>query len=131
MYSSAEHSESLFFAMFGHNGVNDYVPWFWGIMITLVASLFILLIPAVRKGYNFLLPVACAVVFLVILIEKPMFLVFPAFSPSPFGEYTVYHPTFIEIANIMMVWSIGFMALTLIMKGAVGVLTGEVKYRKS
>lgn len=130
MYSSAHHSEALYFSIFGHNGLNDYVPWFWGIMITLVACLFVLLIPAVRRGYNFWLPLVCAVVFLVILIEKPMFLVFPAFSPSPFGEYTVYKATFIEYANIMLVWSIGFIALTLIMKGAVGILTGEVKYAK-
>lgn len=130
LFPSAEHATSLQFAMFGHNGLNDYVPWFWGIMISLVACYFALLIPAVRKGYNFLLPLVCAVVFLVILLEKPMFLVFPAFSPSPFGEYTVYKATFVEYANVMLVWAIGFIMLTLIMKGAVGVLTGEVKYAK-
>ena len=131
LYPGAEHAESLHYAMFGHNGLNAYVPWFWGIMISIVACFFLLLVPKIRKGYNFWLPLLCAVVFLVILIEKPMFLVFPAFSPSPMGEYTVYHPTLIEYMNIMHVWAVGFITLTLITKGAIGVLTGKVKYNES
>ena len=69
-------------------------------------------------------------VFLAILMEKPMMLVFPAFSPTPLGEYVEYHPTFIELYNVVATWAVGFLSLTLIVKGAVGILTGEVKYHK-
>ena len=31
----------------------------------------------------------------------------------------------------MLVWAIGFIALTLVTKGAIGILTGEVKYAKA
>ena len=86
-----------------------------------------LLIPKVRKSYNLLLPAVCSVVFLVVLVEKPIILVFPAFSPTPLGEFAVYYPTFVEYSNMMFVWAIGFMGLTLLMKGALGILTGEVR----
>jgi molybdopterin-containing oxidoreductase family membrane subunit len=54
-------------------------------------------------------------------------LIFPAFSPTPLGEYAVYHPTLIELFNILFVWASGFMLLTMILKGVVGVLVGDVR----
>jgi molybdopterin-containing oxidoreductase family membrane subunit len=128
LYSGTEHAASLKFNMFGHNGLNGFVPWFWITLILIVASFILLLIPKIRKSYNCFLPAVCAVVFLVILLEKPVILVFPAFSPSPLGEYTEYHPTLIEYFNMLFVWAVGFMGLTLLMKGAIGVLTGEVRH---
>jgi Ni/Fe-hydrogenase subunit HybB-like protein len=127
LYSSTHHASSIKFNMFGYNGLNDYVPFFWITMALIIGSFFMLLIPKVRKSYNFLLPIVCAVVFLVVLVEKPLILVFPAFSPTPLGEYVVYYPTFVEYGNMMFVWALGFIGLTLLMKGAIGVLTGEVR----
>jgi molybdopterin-containing oxidoreductase family membrane subunit len=131
LYSNTEHAASLNYSMFGHNGLNMFVPWFWGTVGSIIACFIAILIPKVRKSYDFWLPVLCVVIFLTILIEKPMMLVFPAFSPSPLGEYTEYHPTLIEFFNVLFAWAIGFMTLTLMLKGAVGILTGEVRYRKS
>ena len=131
LYPGTEHASSLIFSMFGHNGLNMYVPWFWGIMVALVGSFFALLFRKVRRSYDLLLPLVCFVVFMAILIEKPMLLVFPAFSPSPLGEYTEYHVTLIEFFNILFVWALGFLFLTLILKGAIGILTGEVRHDKS
>jgi hypothetical protein len=131
LYSSTEHAASLKYSMFGHNGINIYVPWFWGIMGSMLVCFVAILSPKVRKSYHLWLPVVCVVVFLAIMLEKPMLLVFPAFSPSPFGEYTEYHPTLIEYLNVLLVWAVAFIFLTLIVKGAVGILTGEVRYDKA
>jgi len=131
LYPSTEHADSLKYSMFGHNGLNMYVPWFWVTMVAILGSFVALLFRKVRRSYDFLLPLVCFVVFIAILVEKPMILVFPAFSPSPLGEYTEYHVTFIEFFNVLFVWAIGFLSLTLIVKGAIGVLTGEVRYDKS
>ncbi len=130
LYSNTEHAASLNYSMFGHNGLNMYVPWFWGTVGSIVGCFIAILIPKIRKSYDLWLPVVCVVVFLSILVEKPMMLVFPAFSPSPMGEYTEYHPTLIEFSNVLFTWAIGFMTLTLLLKGAVGILTGKVKYHK-
>lgn len=131
LYSSTEHAHSMKYNMFGHNGLNMYVPWFWGVMITLVGSFVALLFPRVRKSYNLWLPLVCFLVFFGVLIEKPMVLVFPAFSPSPLGEYTEYHVTLIEFFDVLFIWAMAFLWLTLIIKGAIGILTGDVRYEKS
>jgi formate-dependent nitrite reductase membrane component NrfD len=131
LYPGAEHAASLKFSMFGHNGLNMYVPWFWGIMLALVGSFIALLFHKVRSSYNLWLPLVNVVIFFAILLEKPMILVFPAFSPSPLGEYTEYHVTLIEFFNVLFVWALGFLFLTLILKGAIGILTGEVRHDKS
>lgn len=128
LYSSTEHAASLKLNMFGHHGLNAYVPWFWITMVLIIGSFIMLLIPKVRKSYNFLLPAVCAVVFLTVLLEKPVILVFPAFSPTPLGEYAIYYPTFVEYFNMLFVWALGFFGLTLLMKGALGILTGEVRH---
>ena len=130
LYSNTEHAAPLNYSMFGHNGLNMYVPWFWGTVGAIVACFIAILIPKIRKSYDRWLPLVCVVVFMAILMEKPMMLVFPAFSPSPLGEYVEYHPTFIELYNVVSTWAVGFLSLTLIVKGAVGILTGEVRYRK-
>lgn len=130
LYPGTEHAGSLKFSMFGHNGINDYVPWYWLTMASFVVSFFALLFPKVRKSYDLWLPIICFVVAFFILVEKPMILMFPAFSPSPMGEYVVYHPTFIEMANILAVWAFCCMTLTLTLKAATGVLLGDIAFSK-
>ena len=131
LYPSTEHADSLVFNMFGHKGLNHYVPWFWGVIISLAASFVALLFRKVRHSYDLWLPLVCFVVFFAILIEKPMILVFPSFSPSPLGEYTIYHVTLVEFFNVLFVWAVGFMSLTLILKGAIGILTGAVRHHSA
>ncbi|WP_339133857.1 MAG: NrfD/PsrC family molybdoenzyme membrane anchor subunit [Candidatus Electrothrix sp. GW3-4] len=127
LYPGTHHAASLEYMIHGHHGLNAYVPWFWWTMALIVIPFILLLSSKVRKSYNFLLPLISLVVFLIILIEKPAVLVFPSFSPTPLGEYAVYHPTLIEIFNVLFIWASGFIILTLLTKGAIGVLTGEVQ----
>ncbi len=127
LYPATHHAASLEFMMNGHHGLDAYVPWFWTTMALIVIPFFLLLSSKIRKSYNSLLPVVSFVVFMIILIEKPAVLVFPAFSPTPLGEYAVYHPTLVEIFNVLFIWAVGFLTLTLLTKGAIGVLTGEVR----
>jgi molybdopterin-containing oxidoreductase family membrane subunit len=131
LYPGTEHADSLRYVMFGHDGLNMYVAWFWAVIVAIVGSFFALLFSKVRHSYDRLLPLVCIVVFVAILTEKPMVLVFPAFSPTPLGEYAEYHVTLIEFFNVLFVWAIGFLSLTLILKGAIGILTGEVRHDKS
>jgi Ni/Fe-hydrogenase subunit HybB-like protein len=128
LYSGTHHAASLKFNMFGHHGITEFVPWFWVTMGLIVGSFVLLLFPKIRKSYNRYLPAVSAVVFLSVLVEKPIILVFPAFVPTPLGEYVEYHPTLIEYFNMLFVWACGFMGITLLMKGALGILTGEVRH---
>jgi len=127
LYHPTEHSLGLEYLMFGHNGLNALVPWFWFSVIALVGSFILLLIPSIRKDHK-KLPYICAVVFAGIWVEKGMGLLIPGSIPSPIGEFTEYSPTLIEIFNCLGNWAIGFIILTLLLKGAIGILLGEVKY---
>jgi Ni/Fe-hydrogenase subunit HybB-like protein len=126
LYHPTEHSGGVQYLMFGKHGLNNLVPWFWCSLISLIAGFIALLIPAVRKDYE-ALPYICAMIFVGIWVEKGMGLLIPGSIPTPIGEFTQYSPTWIEIGNSLGNWAIGFIILTLLLKGAIGVLLGEVK----
>ena len=126
-YHPTEHSLGLQYLIFGHNGLSALVPWFWFSIIALVSSFILLLIPSIRKDHK-KLPYICALTFAGIWVEKGMGLIIPGSIPTPIGEFTQYTPSLIEILNSLGNWAIGFIVLTLLLKGAIGVLLGEVKY---
>ena len=108
------------------DGLTKLVPWFWISALGMVTTFFMLLIPWVRKDYS-LLPWVCAVAFFSIWVEKGMGLMIPGSIPTPIGEFTEYTPSAIEIMNSLGNWAIGFLVLTMLLKGAIGILTGEVR----
>lgn len=127
LYPSTEHSLGLQYLMFGHNGLHALVPFFWTAMTLMIGSFILLLIPKVRKNLT-ILPFLCIGVFVGIWIEKGMGLMLPGVIPSPIGEFSEYTPSMIELMVVIGVWAIGFFVLTVLIKGAVGVLLGEVRY---
>jgi len=127
LYHPTEHSLGLQYLMFGHNGLNALVPWFWFSMFAMITSFILLLIPSIRRDMT-KLPYICALAFVGVWVEKGMGLMIPGSIPTPIGEFAEYSPTMIEIFNSLGNWAIGFIVLTLLLKGAIGVLLGEVKY---
>jgi len=127
LYHPTEHSGGLQYLMFGKHGLDNLVPWFWASVVTMVICWILLLIPHVRKNYT-LLPYICSMIFFGIWIEKGMGLLIPGSIPTPIGEFTQYSPTLIEIGNCLGNWAIGFLILTVLLKGAIGILVGDVKY---
>ncbi len=127
LYLPSEHTLGLQYLMFGVHGLNTLVPWFWASLAANVVAFVMLLIPRVRKNYR-LLPVACVLAFAGIWVQKGVGLLVPGFIPTPIGEFTNYSPTAIEIFVTLGNWAIGFFILTILVKGAVGILLGEVKY---
>jgi hypothetical protein len=113
--------------MFGLDGLSPLVPWFWSALAANVVAFVMLLIPRVRKDYR-LLPVACVLIFAGIWVQKGSGLLVPGYVPSPIGEVANYVPTTLEMLVALGNWAIGFLILTILAKGAIGVLLGEVKY---
>lgn len=131
LYPSTEHSFSLQYLMFGKHGLASLVPFFWISIMMMIAGFLILLSPRMRKNHGFWLPVACMLVFGGIWLDKGMGLVVPGHIPSPIGELSEYAPSRIEIINSIGNWAIGLFLFTILAKGAVGVLLGDVKYAKA
>jgi len=129
LYHEAEHSLGLRFLMFGAHGINDLVPWYWGSLAANITAFLILLVPRLRKNY-YILPIACLLAFGGIWVEKGMGLLIPGYLPTPIGEYGRYVPTTLEILVTLGNWAMGFLILTILLKGAIGVLLGDIKYGK-
>jgi len=129
LYHEAEHSLGLRFLMFGAHGINDLVPWYWGSLAANITAFLILLVPRLRKNY-YILPIACLLAFGGIWVEKGMGLLIPGYLPTPIGEFGRYVPTTLEILVTLGNWAMGFLILTILLKGAIGVLLGDIKYGK-
>lgn len=127
LYPSTEHSFQLKYVMFGMFGLSKLVSWLWVSWLLMVVSFILLLIPKVRKNYN-ILPIICVALFAGIWIDKGLALVLPGMIPSPIGEFSEYTPTWIEIFNTAGNWAIGFIIFTLLAKGAIGIMIGEVRH---
>lgn len=126
LYARTEHANGLYYLMFGLHGLTALVPWFWSAIVLMVVSFVMLLIPSFRNDMG-KLPIACVMAFAGIWIEKGMGLIVPGFIPSPIGEVTEYYPTFVEWLMVLGIWACGFFLLTILLKGAIGVLQGDIR----
>jgi molybdopterin-containing oxidoreductase family membrane subunit len=88
-----------------------------------------LLTPYWRSDYR-LLSLVCVLAFFGIWIEKGMGLLIPGFIPTPIGEFSQYFPTILEILVTLGNWAVGFLVLTVLLKGAIGILLGDVAYAR-
>ena len=126
LYSRTEHANGLYYLMFGLHGLTQLVPWFWSSLVFMLVAFAMFLTPSVRRNYK-LLPIACVLAFSGIWIEKGMGLIVPGFIPTPIGEVTEYYPTLIEVGMTIGIWAMGFFVLTILFKGAIGILVGDLK----
>jgi Ni/Fe-hydrogenase subunit HybB-like protein len=127
LYARTEHANGLYYLMFGLHGLTRLVPWFWSAVFLMVGAFILFLIPAVRNDMR-LLPIACTMAFVGIWIEKGMGLIVPGFIPTPIGEVTEYFPSFVEWLMTLGIWAFGFFVLTILLKGAIGILLGEIRF---
>ncbi len=130
LYARTEHANGLYYLMFGLHGLTALVPWFWSSVVLMVVSFAMFLTPAFRNNMK-LLPIPCGMAFVGIWIEKGMGLVVPGYIPSPIGEVTEYYPTFVEWLLTAGIWAFGFFVLTILLKGAIGILLGDIKFGAS
>ncbi|HPW28351.1 MAG TPA: polysulfide reductase NrfD [Rhodoferax sp.] len=128
LYARTEHANGLYYLMFGLHGLTNLVPWFWGSLIAMLVAFVMFLTPSIRTNQK-LLPIACVLAFGGIWVEKGMGLIVPGFIPSPIGEVTEYFPTLIEVMMTVSLWAMGFFMLTILLKGAIGIMLGDIRYR--
>ena len=127
LYPSTEHSGSLKYLLFGKHGLSKLVPWIWSSFTLNIIAFILLLNPKFRRNHNKLL-VVCLMVFVGVWIDKGMGLVVPGFIPTPIGEFAEYTPSMFEVMNSLGVWAFGLLMFTVLAKGSIGVLLGEVKH---
>lgn len=126
-YSGSIHLAPMKYLYFGLHGHNALVPWMWTAMIFNITAFFLFLRPQTRENL-FTLNIACVLIIIGVYIEKGMGLSIPGFVPGTLGEIYEYAPTFVEKAVTVGVWATGALIYTLLMKFAIPVYTGELRF---
>lgn len=111
---------SLEYLFVGLDGHANLVPFMWAFIILAVVALVLLLNPKTRQQES-TLKVACAAVFISMLLEKGLGLVIAGFVPNPLDMVTEYMPTLPELMITGGVWATGFFILTVLYKMALAV----------
>jgi molybdopterin-containing oxidoreductase family membrane subunit len=126
-YSGSIHLAPMKYLYFGLHGHNGLVPWMWAAMIFNITAFVLFLRPQTRENI-FTLNIACVLIIIGVYIEKGMGLTVPGFVPGTLGEIYEYAPTFVEKAVTVGVWATGALIYTLLMKFAIPVYTGELRF---
>ena len=126
-YSGSIHLAPMKYLYFGLHGHNALVPWMWTAMLFNITAFFLFLRPRTRENL-LTLNIACVLIIIGVYIEKGMGLSIPGFVPGTLGEIYEYVPTFIEKAVTVGVWATGALIYTLLMKFAIPVYTGELRF---
>ena len=115
-----EHMEHFNLLFFGVHGNHDLVPVMWISVLLAVAALVLLLVPRWRTNTR-LLPLACAMVFISLWLDKGFALLLGGFVPSPFGEATHYSPSLPEWTVAVGIWALGALMITVLYKITISV----------
>src|SRR5262249_38750157 len=91
-YRTTHHSDSAVCLYLGLEGRRELVPWRWTSVALLLVATIMLSVHGVRRTST-LLYVACAMLFIGILIEKSIGTIIPGFVPEPWGKIPRYVPT--------------------------------------
>jgi molybdopterin-containing oxidoreductase family membrane subunit len=129
-YAPTHHNQSATYLFFGLDGYNGLVPWIWTAVSMNVLATFILTIHPLRKNKPFLMG-ACVLLFSSIWIEKGMGLIIPGFIPGAWGKIVEYSPTWVELFVTLGIWAMGFFLFTLLVKIAIPIELGELRFNKS
>jgi len=114
------HMEPFIYMFAGLEGRWALVPWMWTSGLLAVASLALLLVPAMRKNPKVLVP-TCVMVFVSLWIDKGIGLIVGGFVPTPLGDVTEYSPTWPEISISLAIWAVGCLMITVLYKIALSV----------
>ena len=126
-YSGSIHSYPMTYLYFGLHGKTSLVPWMWAATLFNITAFFLFLFPKTRENFT-TLNLGCVLIIMGVYIEKGMGLVMPGFVPDTLGEIYEYSPAMSEIIVTMGIWAAGALLYTLLLKFAVPVYTGKLRF---
>src|SRR5512143_3800690 len=126
-YSGAVDSYSIQYLYFGLHGKASLVPWMWSATLFNITAFFLFLFPRTRENFT-TLNMACVLIIMGVYIEKGMGLVVPGFVPDTLGEIYEYSPSTSEIIVTMGIWAAGALLYTLLLKFAIPIYTGKLRF---
>ncbi len=120
-YSGTQHLLYWQYLLFGIGDNKEIVPYSWA-SITMGCIAFILfLIPKTRKNFV-TLNIGALLIYASVYVEKGIALIIPGFTPDVLGQIYVYTPSMTEIRTAAMIFSLGFLLFTFVVKVAIAII---------
>ena len=116
-YRTTHHSESAVYLYLGVEGRRELVPWSWTSVGLVVVAAALLSVHRLRRSP--VLYLACAMLFVGVLIEKSIGTIIPGFVPEPWGKIPRYVPTWVELTVSAGLWALGAFVFTVLAKAAI------------
>jgi Ni/Fe-hydrogenase subunit HybB-like protein len=127
-YRTTHHGASARYLFFGLEGHRELVPWIWtSVGLTVVATA-LLSVHGLRR-MSPVLYLACAMLFVGVLIDKGIGTIIPGFVPEPWGRIPTYSPTWVELTVSAGLWALGAFVFTVLAKAAIPIELGQSRVR--
>ncbi len=127
-YSNTHHLVHYTYLFSGIGEHRSIVVFGWASVICSTAAFLLFLVPKTRRN-PITLNLGALLIYSGCYIEKGVALVIPGFTPSVIGEIYEYTPSWTEVRVAAMVFSVGFLAFTLMIKVAIPIMMGTVPGR--
>lgn len=126
-YSESIHKAPLEYLYLGLHGSKRLMPWMWTALVFNVIAFLLFLIPKTREN-RVTLNIGAMLIIVGVYIEKGLGLIVPGFIPDSLGEIYEYWPVMPETLIAVGIWAFGALFYTLLLKFAIPVYTGELRF---
>ena len=120
-YSDTEHLVYWKYLLFGLGEHKELVPFSWVSIILGTTAFILFLFPKTRKNL-LTLNIGAVMIYFSVYIEKGMALIIPGFTPDVLGQINVYVPSINEIRITAMIFSLGALLFTFMVKVAISII---------
>lgn len=127
-YRHTHHAASARYLFFGLDGHRELVPWIWTSVGLTVLATALLSVHGLRRMPP-VLYLACAMLFVGVLIDKGIGTIIPGFVPEPWGRIPTYSPTWVELTVSAGLWALGAFVFTVLAKVAIPIELGQSRLR--
>jgi len=120
-YSGTEHILYWKYLLFGIGDNHEIVAYSWSSISMGCIAFVLFLIPKTRKNL-ITLNIGAVLIYASVYVEKGIALIIPGFTPDVLGQIYVYTPSFTEIRTATMIFSLGFLLFTFVVKIAIAII---------
>ncbi|MGQ8336653.1 sulfate reduction electron transfer complex DsrMKJOP subunit DsrP [Sunxiuqinia sp. A32] len=120
-YSGTEHILYWKYLLFGIGDNKEIIVYSWASITMGCMAFVIFLIPKTRKNFT-TLNIGAILIYASVYVEKGIALIIPGFTPDVLGQIYVYTPSFIEIRTAVMIFSLGSLIFTFLVKIAIAIV---------
>ncbi len=120
-YSDTEHLIYWKYLLFGIGDNKELVVYIWASIVMGNIAFLLFLIPRTRKNL-ITLNIGTVLIYASVYIEKGLALIIPGYTPDVLGQIYVYTPSLIEIRTAVMIFSVGFLFFTFMLKIAIAII---------